>query len=206
MQLELGMQVRSIDGQDAGRIAWLILDPKNGRVRMTVIHKGVLFADEIEVPLDAFELDPNGGVQVRYTAEELSDLPRFDQSRYTSPTPDSVSAWGWPEPATGLLVPDYTMPGPTLPDEEHDGRSEQDLTNAIIKEGNEVFSSDGEKVGDVHRIVFDAETGRPLSFIVRSGFLFTHDAELPGDTIASVDDEAIYLNLTKDQVRHRETH
>lgn len=204
MQLEIGTRVRSIDDQEVGRIAWLILDPDSGRVKMTVIQKGLLLAHEIEIPLDAFAPDPNGGVRLSYTAEEVTQLPRFDQSRYTSPAPDRVASWGWPEPAAGLLVPDYTLPGPTLTDEDRGGRSEEDLDNAIIREGNEVFSSDGEKVGDIHRITFDADTGRTLAFAVRSGFLFTHEVELPGETIASVDDEAVYLNLTKDQVRQRE--
>lgn len=200
MQIELGAHVRSSDDHDVGRIAWLILDPATGQVKTAVIQKGFLLVDDIEVPLDAFTQDAEGGVRLRYTAKEIEGLPRFEQSQYAVPTPDYISAWGWPD-AAGLLTPAYPLPGPILAGEIDRGeRTEQDLANAIIQEGSEVFSADGEKVGEVHSVIFDAGTGRTVSFVVRSGFLFTHDTELPGDAIASLDDQAVYLSLSKDQV------
>ncbi|HEX2171414.1 MAG TPA: PRC-barrel domain-containing protein [Dehalococcoidia bacterium] len=204
MQVELGAHVRSSDDHAVGRITWLILDPDTGQVKKAVIQKGFLLVEDIEVPLDAFSQDVEGGVRLRYTADEVHNLSRFDQARYAEPTSTYASAWGWPDTA-GLLTPVYPLPGPIVADAADRGRTLEDQANAVIQEGSEVFSRDGEKVGEVHRVRFDPNTGRTLSFVVRSGFLFTHDAELPGDTIASVDDQAVYLSLTKDQVRQHET-
>lgn len=201
MQIELGAHVRSSDDHDVGRIAWLILDPATGQVKTAVIEKGFLLVDDIEIPLDAFTEVEGGAARLRFTAKEVEGLPRFDQNQYAVPTPDYITAWGWPDSA-GLLTPVYPLPGPLLASEIEMGeRTERDLANAVIQEGSEVYSADGEKVGEVHAVAFDAATGRTVSLVVRSGFLFTHDTELPGDVIASVDDQVVYLSLTKDQVR-----
>lgn len=82
----------------------------------------------------------------------------------------------------------------------------QDETNVVISEGDDVFSQDGERIGEVHRIAFDSDTGRPTRLVVRTGLLFSHDLELPADAIASVDDGVVYLSLDKAQLPVRSPH
>ena len=55
MEVELGTQVRSSDGQDVGKVTFLILDPEDGHVKTAVIQKGFLLTEDIEFPIDAFE-------------------------------------------------------------------------------------------------------------------------------------------------------
>ena len=66
---------------------------------------------------------------------------------------------------------------------------EQDVSNAVIEEGSDVRSQDDETVGSVHRVIFDPATGHPSALVVRKGWLFTEDVELPASLIASVDDQ-----------------
>ena len=206
MEVELGTQVRSSDGQDVGKVTFLILDPEDGHVKTAVIQKGFLLTEDIEVPIDAFEPGREGDVRLIYTADQVRDLPRFDQGDYTTPPPDAFSAWGYPA-AAGLLWPVYRLPGPVVqevpPSADQPGHAvaQQNWDNAVIQEGSDVVSQDGEKVGEVHSIGFDPMTGRPTSLTVRRGFIFTEDFELPGDTIAMVSDRMVYLTLTQEQVR-----
>ena len=79
---------------------------------------------------------------------------------------------------------------------------EQDLSNAIVQEGSTVKSRDGEKLGEVHRLVFDPQTGRPTMLVIRKGFLFTEDVEIPAGLISSVDDDVVYLDVRHDEVEH----
>ena len=59
---------------------------------------------------------------------------------------------------------------------------------------------DGEFHGEVHRLVFDPATGRPTVLVVRKGFLFTQDVELPAGLIASVGDGVVYLDVRPDEL------
>lgn len=72
---------------------------------------------------------------------------------------------------------------------------------AVIAAGDDVLSSDGEKIGEVQSVTFDSDTGRPTRLVVRHGKLFFEDKELPAESIASVHDGAVYLRLSKERMR-----
>jgi len=64
-----------------------------------------------------------------------------------------------------------------------------------ISVGDEVFGSDGGKVGDV-AIVY------PAYIVVEKGFFFPTDYSIPYSAIASSGGRQIYLNVTKDEALH----
>jgi hypothetical protein len=66
-----------------------------------------------------------------------------------------------------------------------------------IELGTTVFGSDGEKIGDVAEIQADY-------IVIEKGFIFTKDLFIPMSTIASQDADGIRLDLTKDEVEHRD--
>jgi uncharacterized protein YrrD len=68
------------------------------------------------------------------------------------------------------------------------------------KDGMNVYSSGGEKVGEVNRVVVDPGEGSVTHIVVRKGFLFTEDRVVPVDMIGRSDDEEIHLNVTEDRL------
>jgi sporulation protein YlmC with PRC-barrel domain len=211
MRVELGTEVRTRDGKDVGKIEKLILNPQTGDVTAAVVRKGFILTDDVEIPIEALEAGREGEARLTYSAEEVDKLPRFMEANYTSPSPDFTPPIGyapggllWPAsypvgvPAAGADY-GYDVDRATA-DELDASRRDRDYMSAIIDEGSDVMSRDGEKVGDVHRVSVDTATGRPISFVVRKGFLFTEDLELPASLIESVDDGVVYLNVDKDHV------
>ena len=77
---------------------------------------------------------------------------------------------------------------------------QEDETHAVISEGDDVLSRDGKKIGEVHSVTIDTQTGRPTAIEVRKGHFFVEDTTLLADTIASVDDGVITLNMDSDQL------
>jgi uncharacterized protein (TIGR02271 family) len=59
--------------------------------------------------------------------------------------------------------------------------------------GSDVYGSEGDKIGSV------ADIGSNY-FIVEKGFLFTTDVYVPMSAVTNVDEDGIYLNVTKDAV------
>jgi uncharacterized protein (TIGR02271 family) len=57
--------------------------------------------------------------------------------------------------------------------------------------GMDVIGSDGEKVGEIDAVEQDY-------FVVRKGFFFPSDHYIPFSAVDSYDDNALYLNVTKD--------
>lgn len=214
MQVELGAKVNTADGKEIGTIDKLILEPESGEVKAIVVQKGLLFTRDIEIPLEGIAGQEAGHVRLHATSEQVDDLPRFMEGSYTTPPPGRVSeyesAYGYPSsaflwPARGPAAPAASAYGDeavgAVGDEVRALHGEYDLANAITEVGSEVRSRDGEKVGTVRRIVFDTSDGSPTAIVVREGFLFTEDVELPASLISGADDGVIFLDARSDEVK-----
>ena len=64
----------------------------------------------------------------------------------------------------------------------------------------------GEKVGTVHNVLVDPVSHKPSRVIVRRGILFSEDVEIPGEWVASVDDQRVALNVDKVTVEQLAKH
>jgi uncharacterized protein YrrD len=210
---DLGARVRTSDGKDVGVVDKLIFDPAIERVRAVAIRRGLILHRDVEIPVDDLRAGPGGELRLNRTADQVADLPPFDESSYGSPPLDYVAPVGIP--SVGLAWPVGIGPGlsPDAPEPGLDARVREeiastlyarDLENEVVGEGSTVRSRDGEKVGEVHRIAFEAETGRVQSLVVRRGFLVTEDVELPASAIASVGDGVVSLNLDASTLRRPE--
>jgi len=73
-----------------------------------------------------------------------------------------------------------------------------DSTNQewILSNGLNVVGSDGEKFGEV-------EDSLGEYFIAKKGWLFPTEFYIPATAITSVDDQAVYLNVTKDEAMNQ---
>src|SRR5689334_4283587 len=104
MELKFGQHVRSTDDRDVGTVKHLILDPANGHVKTLVVEKGFFLPDDIEIPVEAVQESGKEQLTVQYTAEQVKDLPRFDESRYMPITPEQTP-WIAGIPYAGALWP-----------------------------------------------------------------------------------------------------
>jgi sporulation protein YlmC with PRC-barrel domain len=220
MDLQFGQHVRSSDGEDIGKIKHLILDPTDGQVKTLVVERGMLLPDDVEIPAGDVQQRDNEGISVRYTAEQLLRLPRFDESKYT-PVNLEQARWFLGFPYTGALWPvgyplqpfgaGAALAAPVIagetalapPPEVRERMRQQAQENAVISAGDAVLSKDGHQVGEVHGIAFDAATGAPTSLEIRRGWLFHKDFTLPGDAIASFEAGAVTLKLDKAELEAR---
>jgi sporulation protein YlmC with PRC-barrel domain len=213
MRVEVGARVRTTDGKDVGTIDRLIVDPANNEIKAAVIRKGAILPRDVEVPLSALELGPDGSIRLTYTADQVHQLPEFFESNYTATPPAGymppagypMGGIYWP---LGLgyfgappLPETAVSTGSSARDREAGAALErQDLENVVIGEGSDVVDRDGEKVGDVARLVFDPDGKHVTSFVVRKGFIFTEDKELPASVVDRVDDGVIYLTVGKQEL------
>lgn len=67
-----------------------------------------------------------------------------------------------------------------------------------FKEGADVYTSTGEKAGDIDRVVIDPLTDEVTHLVVRKGFLFPEDRVVPVDLIYSATEERVTLRDVED--------
>jgi sporulation protein YlmC with PRC-barrel domain len=210
MRIQLGEQILTADGRDAARVDKVILDPNRGDVASIVLRKGTIFPHDVEVTLDQITEDVAGNHRLVLDTAQLDELPRFDETTYTAPPPDLVLPYEdlrdaalWPTGWLGTPVPARVLPlggERTLPAEVVARLYEQDMENAVIVSGSAILSRDGEKVGELARLTFSENDGRLHSLVIRHGFLFPKEVELPGSLVDSAGDGVLYLNVDRERV------
>lgn len=73
----------------------------------------------------------------------------------------------------------------------------QNMFATQFAQGDDVYGSDGEKIGNVAAAAQD-------HFVVEKGFIFTTDLYVPTTAIASVDDDGVRLSMTKEQIENQD--
>ena len=215
MEFQLESPVVSADGVDLGKIHRIIFDPQRAEVKSIVLQKGMFFARDVAIPIEDVRAATAERVELSLSREEVDNVPDFIEGDYTWPHQNWSSPYGWP--MGGVMWPmayagyGYggfgafgVYPGITsqVPDSVIEREKEQALDNAVVGQGSDVLAKGGEKVGEVHNMVIDPASHKPSSVVVRSGFVFTEDVELPGDWIESYDDFRVTLNVDKPTVEH----
>jgi uncharacterized protein YrrD len=207
MNVDIGATVRSSDGKDVGKVDQLILDPASHEVKAAVVRKGVFLGRDVEVPLDAMAPDHDGALRLTYTADQVDNLPSFYEHNYTTTAPAGFIPWaGYPAGAFywplsyGAGVPASTTGNSDVDREVAAALRRWDLENAVVGEGSDVIDREGQKVGTVHDLTFDPESGRLTQLVVQKGFIFHTDVTLPASLVARADGGALYLKVAADEI------
>jgi sporulation protein YlmC with PRC-barrel domain len=204
MRFVFGAHVRTRDGHDVGKIDRLILDPDTGDLKSVAIRQGFILRHDIEIPIGAFEAGEGDELRLGVTEAAVHDFPRFVEADYTSASDDYAPTYG--APSANVLIPGGGYYEPFLNDDAAGALqaseqmaaafSAEDLANAVIGDGNDVISSDGEKVGEVHELAFDSAGGRLTQFTLRRELFLGESVALPASLIARIDDGKITLRAS----------
>ncbi|MGM0401160.1 MAG: PRC-barrel domain-containing protein [Chloroflexota bacterium] len=71
-----------------------------------------------------------------------------------------------------------------------------------FRENADVLSADGEKVGELERVVLDPADQRITHIVVRQGFLFSTDKILPANLVQTAMEEQVILSLDADELEY----
>ena len=69
-----------------------------------------------------------------------------------------------------------------------------------LKANASVITADGEKVGEIDRVVIDPKTDEITHVVIRKGLLFTEDKVVPADWISTAAGEPVVLNASEEMV------
>jgi len=70
-----------------------------------------------------------------------------------------------------------------------------------FKHGTHVYTSDGQDVGTVDRVVLDPQTNEVSDLVVRKGWLFVEDKVVPIEMVASATEDQVTLRETKSDLQ-----
>jgi sporulation protein YlmC with PRC-barrel domain len=195
----LGATVRTADGHEVGKVDRLIVDPYTLSIRALVIRKGFILSHSVEIPLIAIQGGTETELRLRYSADQVRRLPEFVDAHYAEPPTGYVPPAAYTRDL--LLWPLGVPLLPPPPPRRDETAVRWGMNNAEITEGSDVVTADGVKLGEVHAVALNPITRRPVSFVVRRGFLFAREVELSVERVREVGDRVVHVDLEADEAR-----
>lgn len=207
MKLTKDAGVFSSAGEKIGTLDRVVLDPETMDVTHLVIKEGVLFTTDNLVPIEYLDRQEGGRITLNKTADELGDLPPYDESAYVGydrrdyaeeADVEAADAVFWYPPihtawwsiGGGVLVspkPRFVKKADTLP---------QDVV--ALEEGAEVIAGDGNEIGAVEQVIVEPEEHRATHIVVGRGLITKEYKALPTSWIRDVTEEKVYLTIHTD--------
>lgn len=215
LDLRMSADVLGRDGGKLGEVSRLLVDPIGNDITGIAVRRGVLVAAEYIVPLAQLSPASGDALAVDMDEGEFEQLDRFDLQAFREPDPDYTGPPGWDRRARGMdnlqltsiwamgpmaglgaAAPVFGFPG---------GESSRppSLHWASIHRGSDVLDSGGEKVGEIAEVSVDETSGEPSRVVVRRGWLFKSEMDVPANWICDIRDDAVVLDGRKDEIVHR---
>ena len=210
MQLKEGTNVVTADGDKAGTIDRIVIDPVTKEVTHLVVRKGFLFTEDKVVPMSLVGPATADQVNLRPGAGELDKLPDFQETNYvpidressTRPAPDQISPflyWYPPRGAAWRLGEFTAIPIPPYVVETTENIPEGTVA---LEEGARVVTSDGAHVGDVERVYTDPQVDRATHLLISKGLILKEKKLIPTNWITSLREDEVHLAVEADLVEN----
>lgn len=209
MRIDMGMDVLSANGDKLGAVEKVVIDPETRNIHKIIVSSGLINKNHKLVDIDMVQ-DTGNGLRIDLTQSQFDELPDFIQERFTTVDQNDDNSLPFALPNAGgagfyLYGAPYVGRGYEGSQDSFfdaapadapivENRSNVLETDVVISEGTDVVGSDGEKIGTVDEIVY-AEDGALSGFVVKAGFLLTHDVRVPINWVAETGDKHIRLNV-----------
>ena len=220
MKIELGKDVIASDGEKLGSVDRLVLNSDTNDLMKFVVHKGMFWSDDRIVDLDLVsQVDSEGNVHLSVPSDDEDTMPPFVEDTFRVANEEQTSSLGYGAYfGTAPYAPIWYAPGGATgsyrPGEGSffdageasagtlETRSNLPENSMSIDSGTDVIGSDGEKVGEVEDVIMDNH-GQISAFVVKSGFIFTHDVRIPMEAVERISGDHIQLNINGDDAENR---
>lgn len=227
MRIALDAKMRTRDGDDAGTVRRVIVDPRTNEVTDLVVRTGGLLGRYVLVPFQEVESAPDdgGALRLRLGPRDLERLPAYQHAYYGTPPAGFAAPTAFGLPFSGYARPLWGtagQPAPSVQSPPNDSTPERGLATTqaersstliqdlalpavtTVAKGAIVLGSDGKEIGVVDDVDVDPETGRITGITLRAGGLLRtlfgggERIHVSGAGIAEVGEESVRVNSSKE--------
>jgi hypothetical protein len=191
MNLDIDTSIRFKDGQEAGRIARVVLGPDGKEVESVVMTTSELISRDVVIPIEQLSMAEGDVVELDADPDAIAGLPDYreeqlavDPAEWTSPNAYAPGMANAAFPASEMT--------PILPRVEYENVPEGSIS---VSQGTRVMCVDG-SVGVVDEVVSD-EQGQLLAFIVRPDDEGAPDFRVPMELVYRSAEDLVYLNCKR---------
>jgi uncharacterized protein YrrD len=195
MKLKYKASVYTSDGNEAGSLHRVVIDPGTEEVTHIVIQKGLLITENKVIAVAQVASASEDKVTLNCTADEVKEMSPLEIEQY-APLSDTLGQGQKYDPMTGGVYTNPTLERSiitevkrTIPDEL-----------VALKEGAQVLSEDDEQVGNVDCLFTEPGTGKVISLAVSQGLLFKTRKFIPIQWVRMLGDDHVRLTVGAQQL------
>ena len=195
MEFKDGTSVYTADGENAGSLHRVVIDPTTREVTHIVVQKGLLFKEDKVVPVDKIASTSHEKVDLNCSFEELKLMSPLEVAHYV-PLSESSEGRQNLDPLAGGMYGGSPSTRNVIMEVK---RSIPDELVAL-KEGARVVSADDQHVGNIEHVFTESETGTVTHFIVTQGLILPTRKTLPIEWVKLITDDEVYLTVDAQNV------
>ncbi|MCK6526481.1 PRC-barrel domain-containing protein [Myxococcota bacterium] len=181
MRFTFGMPVADSDGEEAGSLDLVIVDPQRREVLHAVVRTPRI-SEEVLVPLHMIEGDVGDRLQLQVPGEELTDLPRYYEGRSGESVRAKVDTSQVPPPERRQELEEALG----IPD---DAREYGPDTRVVTADGH---------VG--HLTAVDTQHGAEVITVVRAAGLAEGELTVAAEWIGDLGESEIALDVPRERL------
>jgi osmotically-inducible protein OsmY/sporulation protein YlmC with PRC-barrel domain len=202
-EFKIGTPVFNREGE-IGRLKYLVVDPPDEVITSLIVERGHLRHKDVVVPVSWVEQADDQRVVLAASTAEVEALPEYREVEYRVPDATARSVAGHPPTETLIWVGSY----PTIVQQYeqpwvlYQGRIGVGDDEVVVKRGQPVHTSDGQRVATLDHVLADDKTHRIQHLVVHRGQWLQRGEDLvvPADAVASISDDDIRLRLNRDEL------
>lgn len=194
MQLRQDAYVVSADGQNVGRLARVVIDPRSNEITHIVVHRGVFFTEDKLVPISLIAAGLENRVTLRDAAKDLTALPNFEETHYLPLSAEEATRLPMGQAPSLYWYPPAGVPIPPVISETTENIPEGTIA---LKEGAKVITAEGDEAGTIEEILTDPLADRVTHFLISQGLLFPEKKLIPLNWVKEVNEEEVRLAVGK---------
>ncbi len=213
MQFVKGTRLVTKDGQDAGTVDAVVLDPKTREVIYVVASQGFLADTDKLIPVELIGDVTEDGIRLDADAANITDQQDFIETQYVTVDDPAYAADYANDPALNIDSARSLYAYPTLgmvggaPMGPAIGAAAGATSGAyvvhidrnlpegavVLREGVNVIADNGDHVGDVERIMTNPDTEQVTHFVISRGLLLKERKLIPVEWVSEFGEEEIHL-------------
>jgi sporulation protein YlmC with PRC-barrel domain len=173
-EIKIGAPVEASDGP-VGRVQQVVLNPGDKHATALVVRRGVLFGQDIVVPIEAVEEATDDLIRLHLSSNQLPSQPVFQPAHYLSST-TTIGGYGPGQAVFSLLGQSHG----------NGWAASQGATSepgVVIRAGQRVECREG-NAGKVDLVLLDGRKERVTHFVIRKGVLRSKDVIVPVEWVS----------------------
>lgn len=200
MRFSPGARILALDGQEAGTISRVVIDPKTKEVTHLVLHTGVVMTHDKVVPVNLVGVGEQEHLMLRLHVNQLEQVPDFEETHYV-PVKDAEVRHRSPGvppalPPAVYRYPPYRgkveIPYPQPPYAQVT-QTNIPVGKVALKKGAKVVSAEGDDLGDVEQVLTNPQTDHATHLFISKGRLLKAEKLVPIEWVDRLDEDQVRL-------------